>query len=218
MDRNRMDKDRSQGAAGKGEAFIQLDPELEARLEDVGRMGHRAATRCGVSGDEADDIVQELTDYARKRLKLTPGFLRDVKKRAAYVKNAVRNKCADRARAEKAAKNREFAVGHWLYSRRSSVFNPLHWLDIWKDSHLEHDIRRLPPQVSEIIFRLYYRDETLTEVAFDLGITPQSVYTQEKRGLAKLKAAYLKREYGPPPRWDRLHPRETPKRPKNGDR
>jgi DNA-directed RNA polymerase specialized sigma24 family protein len=95
-----MDGDRTQGA--EGERFSQLDPELEARLADVSKKVLRAARR-RVSGDEADDIAQEITDSIRKRLALTRHFLRGEKKRAAYVRTAVRNKCNDRSRAEKAA-------------------------------------------------------------------------------------------------------------------
>jgi RNA polymerase sigma factor (sigma-70 family) len=201
-----------------GEGPGELTPELEERLANVRKRAYRAATRRGLSGDEADDIAQEITESVRKRLVLTRRFLQDEKALVTYVATAVKNKCADRAHAEKAAKNREFAVGHWLYSRRSSVLDPLHWLDKGEDSMLEYDIYCLPPQVGEIIGRLYFGGESLSKIAFDLGITPQSVHTQKKRGLAKLKAAYLKRQYGPPPRWDRLYSRDTPKRPNDGNR
>src|SRR5258708_400135 len=196
----------------------ELTPELEDRLANVRNRAYRAATRRGLSGVEADDIAQEITESIRKHLALTSRFLQDEKALVTYVATAVKNRCADLARAEKAAKNREFAVSHWLYSRRSSVLDPLHWLDTGEDGRLQYDIECLPPQVGEIIGRLYFGGESLSKIAFDLGITPQSVHTQEKRGLAKLKAAYLEREYGPPPRWDRLHSRQTPKRPNDGNR
>ena len=68
-------------------------------------------------------------------------------------------------------------------------------------------------QVGEIIFRLYYVEESQSKIAWDLGITPQSVHTQKMRGLAKLRAAYLKREFGPPAQWHKLRGK-----PKRGDR
>src|SRR5260370_19760746 len=105
-----------------------VPPELEERLANVKKRAYRAATRRGLSGDEAADIAQEITESVRKRLALTPRFLQDEKALVTYVATAVKNKCADRARAEKAAKNREVAVSHLLYSRRSLVFDPLHWM------------------------------------------------------------------------------------------
>jgi DNA-directed RNA polymerase specialized sigma24 family protein len=81
-------------------------------------------------------------------------------------------------------------VSDWLYSRRSEVFDPLNWLDRGADGRLEMDIETLPPQVREIISRLYYDEESQTKIAWDLGIIPQSVHTQKMRGLAKLRAAY----------------------------
>jgi RNA polymerase sigma factor (sigma-70 family) len=196
----------------------ELTPELEDRLANVRKRAYRAATRRGLSGDEADDIAQEITESVRKRLALTPRFLQDEKALVSYVATAVKNKCADRGRAEKAAANRQAAVSDWLYSRRPEVFDPLHWLNRGADMNLEVDIEGLPPQVRDIISRLHYDEESQSKIAWDLGITPQSVHTQKMRGLAKLKAAYLKRQYGPPPRWGRLYSRDTPKRPNDGDR
>src|SRR5260370_1572298 len=103
-----------------------VPPELEERLANVKKRAYRAATRRGLSGDEADDISQEITEPVRKRLALTPRFLQDEKALVTYVATAVKNKCADPARAEKAAKNREFPVSHSLYSRRPFVFHQLH--------------------------------------------------------------------------------------------
>jgi hypothetical protein len=40
----------------------------------------------------------------------------------------------------------------------------------------------------------------------------RSRITQEMRGLAKLKAAYLKHEFGPPAQWDKLYATEKPKK------
>jgi DNA-directed RNA polymerase specialized sigma24 family protein len=200
-----------------GEGPGELTPELEERLANVRRRAYRAATRRGLSGDEADDIAEEITESVRKRLALTPRFLQDEKALVMYVATAVKNRCADRARAEKAAKNREFAVGHWLYSRRSLVFDPLHWLGDPAD-RVGWYLEELPAQIREIIVRLYFCEESQTKIAWDLGITPQSVHTQKMRGLAKLRAAYLKQEFGPPAQWHKLHPRGKPKRPNDGNR
>jgi len=125
--------------------------------------------------------------------------------------NAVKNKVIDLRRAKKAALNRVFAVSEALYSRRSVALNPLRYVDTTEAS-LSRSIYGLPRQVREILDRYYGGGQSETEIARILGITPQSVHTQRKRGLAKARVVFLKREYGPPAQWHKLRSADEPKR------
>ena len=49
------------------------------------------------------------------------------------------------------------------------------------------------------------------EVARFYGMSLQSVNTQKKRGLARLKKVYLASVLGPPANWDKLHPKPRKK-------
>lgn len=128
----------------------------------------------------AEDLVQE----AFVRLYRSASRLRDPAKAAAYLRSIVLNLARDHnRRGLMSLRHREaLMVEDQLDTLEDKIL-----LGVEK-ARVVGALRRLPPRQRDCLLLRYYLDLSGTEIAETLHITPNSVKTHCRRGLAALKA------------------------------
>jgi len=128
--------------------------------------------------DAAEDLVQE----AFIRLARALPRIKDETRRTAYLRSIVLNLARDHNR-------------RGLVSLRHQMRSDVSWAPTLDDEIAEREdqreviaaLRALPPGQRNPIVLRYYLDLPITEIAATLGLSPNTVKTQLKRGMTKLE-------------------------------
>lgn len=130
---------------------------------------------------ESEDVVQNIFVHLWENAK----GIDENQSIKAYLFKAVRNRCLNKLR------NKHIRDRHNLLYLEAliSQYTVDAEIDTLIEKELKKALKKLPPQVKEIIEQKYLHNKKIREIAEDIGVSNNTVKTQLQRGKAKLKQA-----------------------------
>jgi len=165
---------------GAGADKIAADALVSRLFRDEGTALVRLARLFTDDRSAAEDLVQE----AFIRLHRSAGRIRDPEKAAPYLRSIVLNLARDHNRRGL------MSLRHGVATRAGSVATPMEDIVVEAAEHrrVVEVLRDLPPRQRDCLVLRFFYEMTERQTGEALGISPNSVKTHCRRGLAALGA------------------------------
>ena len=165
---------------GAGADKIAADALVSRLFRDEGTALVRLARLFTDDRSAAEDLVQE----AFIRLHRSAGRIRDPEKAAPYLRSIVLNLARDHNRRGL------MSLRHAVATRAGSVATPMEDIVVEAAEHrrVVEVLRDLPPRQRDCLVLRFFYEMTERQTGEALGISPNSVKTHCRRGLAALGA------------------------------